>query len=350
MKIRGVSPWVVCLLVSVAVSILYSTKALSEETDIEAARTAALIKGAKEEEKLTIYFTPNVRNYSDLIKRFEEKYPFLKVGFYQAGERRLLQKILIEVNSKRYIPDIIDSRGFEINILKEKNLLMKYISPNYKFIPSEFIDNAGYYAANNFTLRVIAYNTRLIPPKDVPKNYQDLLDPKWSGKLYMDERDDEWFGNMLDIMGKEKGMTYMKKLASQKIHFRNGRLLTATLLAAGELPIFLTASGHTIEQLKEQGAPIDWVVFEPIAVAVGSAGISSYSPHPNAAKLYINFLTSKEGQELVSRSFGKSPVRSDAKQRYSSLDVSKRKLYYSSVTTDYSKFNKEFRETFMMRK
>ena len=166
----------------------------------------------------------------------------------------------------------------------------------------------------------------------------------------MDVRDYEWFGNMLSIMGKEKGLEFMKQLAGQKILFRRGRTLLISLLAAGEFPLFLTASGHTVEQYKEQGAPIEWIAYDPIMTAIGSMGISAYAAHPNAAKLYLNYLASKEGQETLSKYHGKAPIRPGAKQRFSKLDVSNRKLFHSSVIVNYSKFNKQFREMFMSRK
>lgn len=305
-----------------------------------------LLEGAKNEGKLSIYHSPNVSSYADIIKKFKEKYPFIGVESLQASASRLLIRVLAEDKAKKYIPDIIDTRGFGINIMKEKGLLMKYASPNFPFIPPEFIDPEGYYWANCVAVQSVAYNTRVVLPNDAPNSLEDLLHPRWKGKLFLDDIDYEWYGNMLSIMGREKGLEFMKKLSKQNIQFRFGKLLMANLVAAGEIPVFLTASGHTMEQLREKGAPVKWVPIDPLIGQIGAMGITSHAPHPNAAKLFVNFLSSKEGQELISNSFGKNPTRVDTKHRYPNLDVKGRKLFVSSVTIDYSKYDKEFRTMF----
>ena len=306
-----------------------------------------IVAGAKKEGKLVIYHTPNVAGYRLITDAFKQKYPFIAVESFRTLENKLLMRVLAEYKAKKYLPDVIDTRGFSVSILKENGILMSYRSPNFKFISQDFIDPDGHYWANSFTLRVVAYNTNLVSPKDAPKSYQDLLDPKWKGKLYMDDRDYEWYGNILETMGKEKGLEFMKKLSKQDIKFRSGRLLLATLLSAGEVPMFLTASGHTIEGFREKGAPIKWVTFDPILVEVGVTGIASHAPHPSAAKLFVDFLSSKDGQALLAVGFGKNPVRSDAKHRFPNLDTKGHSLHVSSLVVDYNKYEKDFRTMFM---
>lgn len=307
-----------------------------------------LIEDAKSEGKLVLYHSPNVSNYQPIIKAFKEKYPFITVDSFYASSSNLVNKVLAEEKAKKYTSDIVDVRGFGINILKEKGVLMKYSAPNFKFIPPEFIDPEGYYWANCVTIEVIAYNTNLVSQNDVPKSYDDLLNPKWKGKLYLTETEGyEWYGNVLTIMGKEKGQEFMKKLSKQNIQFRVGTLLLASLVAAGEAPVFLTAAGHTIEQFREKGAPVKWVVFDPPLGKIGAMGITLHAAHPNSAKLFVNFLSSREGQDLIAINFGKNPTRVDAKHRYANLDIKGQRLFLSSVTTDYNKFRKEFRGLFM---
>ena len=284
-----------------------------------AASDEELLEGAKHEGKLSIYHSPNVSGYADLIRKFKERYPFIGVESLQASASKLLIRILAEDKAKKYIPDIIDTRGFGINIMKEKGLLLKYAAPNFRSIPSEFLDPDGYYWANCVAIQSVAYNTRVVLPGDAPKSLDDLLQPRWKGKLFLDDGDYEWYANMLTIMGREKGLEFMKKLSRQNIQFRFGKLLMAQLVAAGEIPVFLTASGHTMEQLREKGAPVKWVPIDPLIGQVGSMGITSHGAHPNAAKLFVNFLASREGQELISNSFGKNPTRLDTKHRYPNL-------------------------------
>lgn len=345
MEMRRVS-WFVYLLVGLAFSICYSSvRVLAAETE------AALVEGAKKEGKLYIYHSFNVLGYGLRIKAFKQKYPFITVESFRAPAPKLLIRALAEASANRHVADIFDVRGFEINILKEKGLMMKYSPPNLRFIPREFIDPDSYYWGNSYAVQSVAYNTKLVPQHDIPKNFEELLNPRWKGKMFVDERDYEWYANMLTFMGKEKGLEYMKKLSRQAIQFRFGKRLLATLLAAGEAQLFLTASGHTIEEYRENGAPVRWLPFNPTMGQMDSIGIMSHASSPNAAKLYCDFIASKEGQDTISSTTGMNPIRADSKRKYPELDVTGKgyKLFLSSVTVDYSKFDKEFRAMFMLK-
>ncbi len=311
-----------------------------------------LIEGAKKEGRVMIYHSNNISNYTSVIKRFKEKYPFIAVDSYQAPWSKLLFRVLEEEKARKSPPDIFDARSFAIHVLKEKGLLMKYVSPNFRFIPQEFIDPEGFYWSNCYSVMGVAYNTKLVPLNDVPKSWDDVLNPKWKGKLFLEDRDYEWYGNMQEIMGKEKGLEFMKKLSKQNVQFRFGKVLMNSLVAAGEIPIFLTAAGSMVEQFKEKGASVNWVAYDTIIGMPSSMGIFSHAAHPHAAKLFVNFLSSKEGQELLAMSTGKNPTRSDAKHKYPNLEavVKGHRLFLSNVTTDYyTKFNTEFQAMFKPR-
>ncbi len=331
---------------SVGMLDLISFPAAWAASDEEAA--SDLVAKARKEGKVVLYHSTTVRDIQSLVKAFEAKYPPIKVESYRAGADKLLTKILSEVRANKYVPDVIEMRGFEISLLKQKGLLMKYNSPNYQSYPPEFLDPDGYWANLYYVTRTIAYNTKLVAAKDVPRRYEDLLKPQWKGQLAMDERDYEWFGNILEIMGQEKGMAFLKKLGQQKINFRSGRTLLVTLVAAGEFPVFLTASGYAVAQMKDEGAPVDWVSFDPTLVNLNMVAIAAHVNHPHAAKLFADFVSSKEGQSLVG-SYGRSPSRPDVPQKFPKLTAG-RKLLQSDVATDYTKYKNQFEEVFMRRK
>ena len=153
-----------------------------------------------------------------------------------------------------------------------------------------------------------AYNTRLVAPRMVPKTYDDLLDPKWKGKLMMEGTKADWFAGMLQIMGQERGLQYMRELAKQEPSFAEGHELLAQLVAAGEGVFDINIPASSVERVKENGAPIDWTALgEAPAIMVG-IGLSSQAAHPNAAKLFIEFALSREGQKLSKASADSSPA------------------------------------------
>jgi iron(III) transport system substrate-binding protein len=162
----------------------------------------------------------------------------------------------------------------------------------------------------NINTHVIAYNTQLIPEKARPRTLRDLLNPRWKGKLVMDTTDDRWFTQTLDKMGEEKGMAFMKKLAAQKPNFRRGHTLMVQLLAAGEFPVNVMAYGYQVEYMKAQGATLDWSADQPVTTTGGAASLARHAPHPEAAKLFLDVLLSKEAQQEITK-FNRVATRKD---------------------------------------
>src|SRR5258705_12722604 len=102
----------------------------------------------------------------------------------------------------------------------------------------------------------MGYNTRLAKPQDVPKSYDDLLQPRWSGNFGIEASDIIWFAAVAKAMGGEKGLAYCGKLAGMNPQVRSGHTLMTELVAAGEIPMVLTLYNQAVDKLKERGAPI----------------------------------------------------------------------------------------------
>jgi iron(III) transport system substrate-binding protein len=114
--------------------------------------------------------------------------------------------------------------------------------------------------------------------------------------------------NVLKIKGEKEGIEYMRRLAKQDVNLRSGTTLLVNLVAAGELPLAIDLYAEGIERSKKAGAPVDWVAFEPTIVHTIAGGINRNAPHPNAAKLFMDFLLSEEGQGIY-RAESQQPTR-----------------------------------------
>jgi iron(III) transport system substrate-binding protein len=99
-------------------------------------------------------------------------------------------------------------------------------------------------------------------------------------------------------MGEETGLAYFKKLAGMKPDMRTSHILIAELVAAGEIPLVLTALNNNVETLKQKGAPIEWKPLQPAFGRPSAIGLTKHAPHPHAALLFADFLLSKEGQQI----------------------------------------------------
>ena len=137
----------------------------------------------------------------------------------------------------------------------------------------------------------------MVRPEFAPKTFDDLLNPRWKGGFGMSDSATLWYTGFLKYTGEEKGHEFMRKLATQKPAFRDSETVIIQLLGAGEFPLGLVYS-HQAATMKKRGAPVDWVGFEPAIVALHPISMVEKAPHPNAAKLFIDFALSDEGQKI----------------------------------------------------
>lgn len=269
--------------------------ASSEET-----RVVNLTEGAKKEGKVAIYTAMAVESSKALVDKFQEKYPFIKAELYRASNISTLNRLLMEVKANKRTNDVVIVTGDITQALKENGVLAKYLSPESKFYPEGFKDKEGYWTDVFITVHSVVYNTRLVPPKEVPVKYKDLLHPKWKGKLGINLNNIMWIPAITRTMGEQEGMEFLKALAQHNPVVRNGGTLTVLLVSAGETALAVSVNANNVEDVKAKGAPVDWArLKEPIYGEVHPGALNAFAPHPNAAKLFIDFASSPEGQELI---------------------------------------------------
>ncbi|MBF8253850.1 MAG: fbpA 2, partial [Deltaproteobacteria bacterium] len=235
----------------------------------------------------------------------------------------------------------------EVDALQDAKMLAPYKSPEAKNYIPDFKDPNGYWTAVYTNYATIGYNTKLVAEKDAPKQWEDLLDPKWRGKISIDQEQYSWFGTLHKAWGKERAQKYMRALAKQNIEWRKGHTLIAQLMSAGEFPLGIIYA-HRTEEMKQRGAPIEWVnTVNPLVVTLNSAGLSVKPSHPNAARLFIDFLLSKPAQQRL-RALRRIPARPDVEPFSPRMEQSKLKLTTAPTETgaQYREVVKEFREVF----
>ena len=312
-----------------------------------AADLSPLISKAKEEKEVVWYTTASVGDNQAIIAGFMRKYPFLKAQALRMTGEKLRQRVLTETSAGQFFSDVLSVSSLEMGVIKSRNLLQAYTPPEAEPYPAGAKDREGYYTAIYARNFVIGYNVSILPDKDRPKDWPDLLDPRLRGKIGMDEEEFEWYGTMIDYWGREKAVKYMKALAVQQPQLRRGHSLLAQLLAAGEFPVALVFP-FEIEQLRKRGAPVDWsATSDPVVTSINVVALSSKAPHPNAAKLLINYILSEEGQNII-RDASRVPVRPSVKPLVAKLDQSKLKIHYVPVDMfkKIPEYEKEFRELF----
>ena len=311
----------------------------------QSAQTSALIEAAKKEAKLVWYTSMAIDTSKPLLDAFIKEYPFIKAELVRAGEEQLMNRILSETRAGKWLFDAVSTSA--VSVLAEKHMITPYLTPERDAFLSEFKDPQGYWTGIFVNNLVLCYNTKMLGAKDAPKNYTDLLDPKWKDKMLMDSTDYDCFGTLATVWGKEKTVQYMKRLALQNPSWRRGHGLTAQLLGAGEVPL-AWAYNFRIERMKNEGAPVEWIeTFDPIVVTMSGMGLSVKASNPNSAKLLIDFATSKKGQQMV-RGMRRIPARTDIEPLAPKMDQSKLKLKAvpKEVYLNLDDYAREFRKIF----
>jgi len=267
---------------------------------LEEGRGGNLIEGARKEGSVAIYTAMALESSKALVDKFQEKYPFIKAELYRASNISTLNRLLMEAKAKKRTNDVVITTGDITQALKENGVLAKYLSPESKFYPEGFKDKEGYWTDVFITVHSVVYNTRLVAPKDVPVKYKDLLNPKWKGKLGINLNNIMWIPAITRTMGEQEGMEFLKALAQHNPVVRNGGTLTVLLVSAGETAMAVSVNANNVEDVKAKGAPVDWArLKEPIYGEVHPGALNAFAPHPNAAKLFLDFASSQEGQELI---------------------------------------------------
>lgn len=150
--------------------------------------------------------------------------------------------------------------------------------------------------ANQFALP--AYNKKTLPAKDVPKKWEDLLDPKWKGKLGVINSTHHWGRLAAGPWGEEKTIDFVKKLSAQQpILTRAGEM--AQRLILGEVLVSATLQDSQLHESKESGAPLAFAEqVQPVISPEYHVGVLKNAPHPNVGHLFVAFMASAEVQPI----------------------------------------------------
>jgi ABC-type Fe3+ transport system substrate-binding protein len=275
---------------------------------------AKVVQAARKEGEIVWYTTMSLDQSKEFMDRFVKKYPFLRPSVFRSGGGALLNRVLSEAKAGKNLFDVVHGTGEIVLPLMELGILGPYVSPERKMIPEDLKDSKGYWTSVYVNSVVLGYNKNLVKKENLPRTYDDLLQPLWKGrKISIDDSYTTFFQGLISTWGREKAVAYLKALAEQEPVIMRGSTVRVQLAAAGEFPLVI-AYANIIQNLAEKGAPLDWVPLEPAIISVNTVMLGANASHPNAAKLLVDFTLSKEGQEKL-WDFQRIPARSDVEPK-----------------------------------
>lgn len=268
-------------------------------------REQRIQEGARKEGQVVIYSAAIVNQaLRPLTEAFMKKYPFVRMTYWRGDTDEIVAKLSAESRAKNVIPDVVEGTGIA-ELTVEAGLTLPYFTPLYAETPERYRDPSGHATSTRISYFSIAYNTKLVAADQVPRSYDDLLDPRWRGKLAW--RVATVSGTPLFITsirmarGEEKANQYFKQLAQQKvINFASGSARTLVdRVIAGEFPIALNIFAHHPKISKAKGAAVESQLMDPVPSTAATMIVPKGVKRPHAAMLLVDFILSKEGQQIL---------------------------------------------------
>ncbi|HMJ44503.1 MAG TPA: extracellular solute-binding protein, partial [Pseudolabrys sp.] len=265
--------------------------------------TPALIEAAKKEGKVSFYTAMDLQFAERLGKTFEAKYPGIAVRVERSGAERVFQRIDQEYSSKIYTVDVVNTADQAHCIIWKRNgWLAPYLPEEVaKHYDKRYYDPEGLHLTTRILISPFGYNTNLVKPQDAPKSFKDLLDPKWKGKLV--KAHPAYSGTIMNSTfqtARDLGWDYLVKLAAQNVMQVQSATDTPKRIALGERAVMVDGAGYLVIRNKEDGQQVD-VIYpeEGTPLATSPSAVFKAAPNPNAARLFQNWMHSREAQQVL---------------------------------------------------
>lgn len=310
-------------------------------------RQSRLAEAARGEGEVVAYANLDVTAAKAMADGFMQKYPSVKARMVHFSGAAIITRVEAESRAGRVFSDAILSGQLGMLALTDKKMMARYRSPMREFYREGFKDKEGYWTALFTNLMVTSYNSRQVKKEELPRKLEDLLKPRWKGKLGMDSQSYVWFGTILQHLGEETALRFMKKLNEQNLSHIRGRRLLNQLVVAGEFDMAIETNLNSVLSFTSQGAPVWFAPIQPLFLSPSLLFLSQNALHPHAGALFIDYLLSEEGQRIVvsvNRTPAHVKVKPAESQFVEGLDI--RMPDILQIGRRYGAIGKQYREIF----
>ena len=282
---------------------------------------SGLYAAAKREGTVVWYGGAPAEPMRAMADDFEKKFPGVKVEITRLVGVAQYQRFMQETEAKQNIADVLHVGDKPSMIdLVNRAYVSEWKVPTYDRIPEDARIKAHSYTAYIVDAG-IGYNPNKVTPEEVRliSDWKGLLDPRFKGRIAITNQGAA--GHLATIQmflsaryKDEYGVPFLQKLAAQKLKVYNDVTIPADRVVAGEQDIVLFTSEGNLGALYLKGAPMRWVHPKPTP-AFGSTwfAVSKFAPHPNAARLFVNWIMSDAGAETILRKYNGIPLLSGIK-------------------------------------
>lgn len=273
----------------------------------------AWLAAARREGALEIKGSERPKDFDRLVQPFRERYPFIKLSYSQGSRSTRVVATLVAFRQGRHTSDLVTGIDTAIEMFRSADALADLSGiPNRANVPEKFAGNTKHWTGMRLRYYCLVYNSKLVKKSDLPKNWDELKSTAvlQNGKLALWYGVASWLLPLWGEKGPDWGKQFVKDLfETMKAEKRKEGMTSLTsLTAAGEFNGLLAAAEYQVQRLQKRGAPIGFHCLDTVMVTSSSVGMLKGSPHPNAAKLFLNWLLSLEGQLSQYHQTGAPPI------------------------------------------
>ena len=263
----------------------------------------AWIEGAKQEKEVIVTGTWEAREFREMTAAFRERYPFINLRYERAGTSGRGMQVLVALGEGRVTADVMTAIADAIFYFIDMKALANLRElPGFKNISPDYVADDGTWLSHKLSFRCMAYNTDKVKKEDLPKTWDDLVKgPRWGGgNLALTNNPSSWLLGLWGDFGEQWGADFTRALFEKLQPQRRKEGLTALtgLTVAGEFHASLPSPEWVAKRYSVKGAPIGYHCPEPVPITVSQIAMLDKAPHKNAARLFINWMVSREGQIL----------------------------------------------------
>ena len=279
----------------------------------------SMLDAARKEGQVRITATFDPQQFRDFIRPFEERYPGIDVNYFRASRYDRVIKPLIALKSGRVIVDAIIGFGGQGSQFEKLNALVNLADlPVYEQVPQFVKSPSGNMIGHRIQVRCFSYNADRVKKSELPKTWEDIVNSdRWKDKnLAVVNRPDHWALHLWVTNGEDWTKSLLNKLflETEPQLRKEGENAALKLLGAGEFDALIGGTVHVASTLIKKGTPISVHCPDPITPgSMTPVGIVK-GGNENAARLFVNWLLSREGQVAQLYSAGYAPVYSDLQE------------------------------------
>ena len=321
--------------------------------EAQSARVKELYEAAKKEGEITWYTAHSDDITAQALGReFERLYPGIKTNVVRTTAQVAFQRVSQELKAGAMQVDVLSTTDIGHCVyLKGKSLLEKFVPENSTKVIEAYkgLDPDGFYFTTSAGLIAIGFSTAKLKASDVAQNWPDLLDPKWKNQIALGHPGfSGYVGTWVVTMRKMYGWQFFEKLAKNNPQIGRSINDTVTMLNAGERSVGVSPA-NTLFESAAKGNPLNMIYpTDGTTLIIAPSGIMKGVKHPNAARLFMEYLLSVEASKVWVDHFGESmrPEVPAGKGAKSAKDLKTIRPTVDEITTGIPEVIKQWRDTF----